>query len=335
MTIAQKRLVAYAFLTLATILWGSSVVVIKFALPFADPLNLLWYRMVIAAISTIPILMLHYKTWKKFLRHKQLQFGVVTLIDISAISLIYIGLNLTTALNTNLIQATFPLIVTYIGVLWLKEREEAHEMLGLGLALICTVTLIVLPILQTGWNTTESSSFWGNLIALAGYTLAALQVTTYKKWLLKSPVMLYNSVFNLVITILLGTSLLISSLQANVSLLDAIIQDVSNWQVVASTLFGGLGASLIASFCFLRAMQLIETSEAVLFDYLRPLVYVPLGFVLLGETISLSQACLLLLIIAGVYIAERRWKRQSWLYRWLKKTGVVKTKRRTVVSPKP
>ena len=69
-----------------------------------------------------------------------------------------------------------------------------------------------------------------------------------------------------------------------------------------------LFASVIGLFSYLKGQEGIEASEASLFMYLQPLVYIPLGIILLKETVNAMQIILLLIILGSVIFAESRVK---------------------------
>ena len=64
--------------------------------------------------------------------------------------------------------------------------------------------------------------------------------------------------------------------------------------------------SIIGFTAYLKGQEGIEASEATLFTYLQPLIYIPMGILLLHENVSLIQIISLMIILIGVLIAEKR-----------------------------
>ena len=64
--------------------------------------------------------------------------------------------------------------------------------------------------------------------------------------------------------------------------------------------------SVIGLIAYIKGQDKIEASEASLFSYLQPLIYLPLGVLLLKENISPQQLIGLGLIIIGVITAEKK-----------------------------
>ena len=77
------------------------------------------------------------------------------------------------------------------------------------------------------------------------------------------------------------------------------------WGVV---IYGAIFGSIIGLTTYIKGQDGIEASEASLFTYLQPAIYIPLGYFLLQESASLLQIFSLLIIIFGVYIASRKKK---------------------------
>jgi drug/metabolite transporter (DMT)-like permease len=64
--------------------------------------------------------------------------------------------------------------------------------------------------------------------------------------------------------------------------------------------------SVIGLISYIEGQDRIEASEASLFVYLQPLIYLPLGLILLQEKIFTQQLVGLGLILLGVIVAEKR-----------------------------
>ena len=67
--------------------------------------------------------------------------------------------------------------------------------------------------------------------------------------------------------------------------------------------------SIIGFTAYLKGQEGIEASEATLFTYLQPLIYIPLGILLLNEKVHPVQIGSLFIILFGVIIAEKRARR--------------------------
>lgn len=281
--------------------------IVKPALSIITATELLLYRFTIASILSIPIL---YYYWPKVTQVWR-QVGVIALLELLgttlALFLIYEGLDRTSALEANLIATTSPLFTILAGVLILKEKQERNESIGVGIALVATVLLIVLPALQQ--LNQQSISLWGNLLVFFHTIVAGLYYVLAKKYYQKLP-----KLFAASISFFVGmTSFFIITVARNNWSLQQLsantVQHFTHPAVWVSTVALAVFGSIIGLTAYIKGQDGIEASEASFFFYLQPIVYIPLGFIILGESITLTQLLLLGVILIGVIVAEHRPKK--------------------------
>ncbi len=143
----QIRLRSYAYLLLNTLVWGAALIIVKPALSVTTPFRYLLYRFAFAGLFSLPIL-IHY--WSKIKNKKKTITIIATLELIGttlALGLLYFGLDKTSAIEASFITTTTPIFIVLAGILYLKEKEEKHEWLGLALAFIGTALLTALPVI--------------------------------------------------------------------------------------------------------------------------------------------------------------------------------------------
>lgn len=302
----QPRWQAYAFLLLNAALWGAAFVIVKPAFEVTTPFRFLFYRHLLAAVLMLPIFW-HY-------RHQLAKIGhtIWTIIGLEllgstlALSLLYIGLKYTTALEANLLGTTLPIFITLGGVLILKEKQERHEWLGLLIALAATFYLTVWPLLTTG--SVDGISVVGNALIIASNIANLVYFPLAKRAYTKLPKFLVTSISFWVATIsFLGLSLLEAG-GAISALITSVQLDFTATSVWFATLYMAIFGSIIGLTAYIKGQDGIEASEASFFYYLQPLVYLPLAFFVLKEAITIGQLTALLVILIGVVIAERRAK---------------------------
>lgn len=112
---------------LNTICWGAALPLVKPGLEVTTPFRFLFFRFTAATLIILPFLI--WQLWKK----PQLLTAVPKIIGLEligttlALSLLYVGLNHTSALEASLLTTTAPLFITLGGVIFLRERQEKHE----------------------------------------------------------------------------------------------------------------------------------------------------------------------------------------------------------------
>jgi drug/metabolite transporter (DMT)-like permease len=302
----HDRYKAYAALLANVLIWGAALPIVKPALEIISPFTFLYYRYALAACVMIPFLII-YKHKFRLLKLKD-AFKIITIEFIQlgiGLSLLYMGLERTSALSASLIGSTSPILVIVGGIVFLKEREEKHEWVGLAISLIGTLIVIISPFLYGQEN--GATSHLGNTFVLLyalswmGYSLLAKK---YFRHLDKTVIAITSCFVGFI------SFALISPLISPLPSLTFLLQ--SGYPLLSILYMGTLGSSLAIGL-FLYGQSKIEASEAALFTYLQPLIYIPLTVFWLKDTLLIPQLAGLLLIAGGVYVAEQRQKPQSLL----------------------
>jgi len=310
----NTRFQSYFFLLINTIVWGAAFVIIKPALEFTTPFRYLLYRYLIAGIFALPILFFTIKKTKKSVLKKVNLKNIILLETIGsglALAVLYSGLKLTSALEANLLTTTVPIFVTLGGIILLKEKQERHEWLGLIIAFFGTIILTLAPIFALNGQFGKFS-IWGNLLILLHNVLNLFYFPLAKKTYQGIPKLLVSSIsFYISLVIFASLSLFEIGSFNPLSLIPFISTELSNISVLWPAFYMAVFGSIIGLTAYIKGQEGIEASEASLFWYLQPLVYIPLGFILLGEKINTVQVMSLLVIFIGVFIAERRVKRKK------------------------
>jgi len=298
------------------LVWGASLVIVKPALDFTTPFRFLLYRFVLACFLSLPFLYYYWPRVKKPWAAVKMITGLEILGTTTALYVIYAGLALTSAVEASLIATLMPLAVTAFGVWLLKEKEEPHEMVGLIIALAGTLGLVLLPVLNNG-HVLSSGSTIGNLLVLSHVLLAGLYYVLAKKYYHRLPKLFVSTIsfwVGLVSFFLLSLMEMSWSWTELVAAIRLDLMETSVW--VASGYMAVFG-SIIGLTAYIKGQDGIEASEATLFNYLQPLVYLPLAAVLLGEYLGPWQWVILGVIASGVFLAERRVAHKSWWRRLL------------------
>lgn len=323
----KLRLRSYSFLMVNTITWGLALIIVKPSLEFTTPFRYLLYRYIIAAFFSIPILIYY---WPK-VKNKLAVVKKVVLVEFFgtalALSLLYIGLTKTTAIEASFITTTTPIFVVLAGIIYLKEKEEMHEWIGLIIAFFGTSLLTFLPIILNGMSP-KGLSLEGNLLIIMQNIATAIAMVLAKKHYKKLPKLFVTGIsfyFGAVVFLLLSLGELFFQQQNNLTslqetnivlpsifthLLLSIQNDLSHPSVWIAAGYMAIFGSIIGLTAYIKGQDGIEASEASLFWYLQPLIFVPAGLMFLKETIHPLQIIAIIVILFGVYIAEKQTKRK-------------------------
>ncbi len=303
----SKRAIAYIFLLINVITWGAALPIVKLGLGPTTPFRFLFYRYALAVLFTLPILFYY---WPK-LKNKSHLIGTIIGLELlgttTGLSFLYIGLDRTSSLEASLIATTTPIFITLGGIWFLKEKEERHEWIGLALAFIGTLLMTFLPGFLRG-EALFSGSFIGNALVFVNNIIAAIYFVLAKNHLRKIP-KLFATTIGFYVGLVTFAILAIVELHGDVfSLYRNIRIDLTYPSVWFISLYMATFGSIIGLTAYIKGQDEIEASEAGLFGYLQPLVYIPLSYLLFKEGVSLLQIASLGIVLIGVIVAEKRFR---------------------------
>ncbi|MBY5992477.1 DMT family transporter [Ferrimonas balearica] len=278
---------------LATLIWSGNFIVARGLAETLSPLALAFWRWTVAVVVLLPFAL--GPTWRArhaLRRHWRFLLASalmgVTLFN----TLIYLAGHTTEALNLSLIAISSPIFILLFLRVFYGERLRLGQLLGTAITVLGVVLLITDGDLGrlTGLALAQGD-LWMLLAALlwAGYTLL----------LRHKPAELSPTVF-LLATFVPGWLMLLPPYW-----LDSLGQAPVAWSptVIGALLYVGLGASLVAFFCWNQAVQQLGAARAGLVYYLLPLFSGLLGVWLLAEPIGLSQLTSMALILSGIAVA--------------------------------
>lgn len=293
------------YLLINVLVWGAALPIVKFGLPYTTPFRYLTYRYLLAILISLPILF-YFLPRVKNLFNKIKIIIVLELIGTTlALGLLYVGLNYSSALETSLIASTTPLLITLGGISFLQEKQEKKEWLGLLIALTGTVLLVSLPY-YLGTEVKSVGSLMGNLL-IVGQNIATAAYFLLAKRYYKTIPKFFITTISFYVGALTFALLSLLEAQGNLPLLTSSIRnDLQSLSVWFIAFYMAVFGSLIGLTAYIKGQDGIEASEASLFSYLQPFVFIPLSMILLQESLSLMQVVCLVLIGVGVFIAERK-----------------------------
>ncbi len=300
MSPARKR--AYLAILISQLIWGGIQPIVKPALEFISPTQFLFLRYSLAAIIITPLLFKYLK--KLHCTRKQL-LRVIFIEGITVINvfLLFAALTYVTALQSSLIIQTRPIFVTIACLMFLNENIEKHEWIGLLFSVLGTFIILAKPFFfhADGFN---SISFIGTSILVLSNFIYAYTILMVKKH--------YTKISKPVITAVhmwLGTT--IFSLYLFITHDFPTLQTITtNASIGTAVLYAALFGSVIALTLSNYGIGKIEASEATLFHYVQPFIYIPLSVLWLNEPFESTQLLGITLIFLGVYYASSRPKKR-------------------------
>lgn len=300
----STRLTAYIYMVINTLTWGAALIIVKPALDVTTPYRFLLYRYALAAFLALPIVIYFWKKTKPKLKNL-IQVGLIELLGTTlTLWILYTGLQKTGGIEASLLNTTQPLFITLIGVSFFREKLEKHERLGLTTAFVGTLFLTLLPVFNHTASL-EKITITGNLLVIISLILNGLYYPLTKKYYKRLPKIFASSLSFYVGLISFALLSLAEAGGSVTNLIGAIQLDLLDTSVVFASAYMAIFGSIIGYTALMKGMEVLEASEASLFNYLQPLVYLSLGKLWLGEGVSTMQILALVIILAGVFAAER------------------------------
>jgi len=304
MPATKQRFRAYVYLLITTVLWGAAFIVVEPALDHTSVFQFLFYRFVIAGLIITPLLVGYLKRaihraqfWKII--------GIEVIGVVIYLPLLYEGLARSTAIETSLLATTSPLFIIFACIIFLREKQSKREWIGLSISVIGMLLIAMLPILN-GTVGISGMSLEGNMLILLANVVGAVYAILIKSQYKKIPPLFAAAVSFWLGAIAFG---MLSLFVGKISPVELFTTALNDWQqpsVAIASLYMAIFGSIIGLTAYIKGQKLIEASEASLFYYLQPLVYLPLGVYLLGEPLNIFQMIGLGVILLGVGISEGR-----------------------------
>lgn len=300
----HKRKLAYLALLINAIIWGAALPIVKPALTFVTPYQYLFYRYALAVPFSIPFLIFLLRKYKPKLKTIFTIAALELLPITAALSFIYEGLKRTTSLEATLIANASPIFIIIGGVIFLHEKEERNEVIGLILA-IAGITLLTLEPIISGKNHL-GFSFSGNLLVLGHNLCWSSYVLLAKKYYKNISKLLVGFISLWVGLVSFFALTLLTSPETTTNFIQVSLTNLSIPSVLFASAYMAILGSIIAVPAYIYGNNLIEASEASLFSYLQPVITIPLATLWLKEPINPTIIFALILSVSGVILAERR-----------------------------
>lgn len=296
----SNRLKAYLLLLLTAIIWGVASPVIKYTVSQISPFAFLFYRFLITSAVFLPFFFViarrEKETFSSLVKIVPLGFLGVTL----TLSLIFLGLEKTTALDASILVALAPIFITVAGVLFLNEKVTRIEQVGISLCFAGTLLMIAQPLIEGG--VFAGKNLLGNLlITSSNFAWTAYVILSKEEFKKHSPFIITATSFFTGLVTIIPFALFEQGIKV-FNYQELVIFSGAYWGVLYMSLF----SSVVAYLTFQLGLKLIEASEATLFAYLQPIFAAPLAVFWLGEKITPAFLMGVFIITIGVILAEYR-----------------------------
>jgi drug/metabolite transporter (DMT)-like permease len=264
----------WLLLTLAVFFWAVNSVVGRGMREVVPPIGLAFWRWAGASLLLLPFALSPLRRDRALIRRHLPLLLLLSLTGVAMFNtLLYTGLQTTTALNAFLVQSLMPVLIMLFSFLFFRERISFLQGLGVLLSLAGVTTVIARG--DPGGLLSLSGSRGDLLIFIAviGYAL-------YSVLLRRLPAGLHPLSF-LAFTFVAGTLMLLpfylyESLQVRALSL--------NLPTLLTVAYVVIFPALVSYFCYNRGVELAGANRAGLFIHLIPVFGTIMAILFLGET---------------------------------------------------
>jgi len=309
----------------AMLLWGGSFAAMRVALRVLDPWSMMWIRMAVGLALIAPFAL---RRLPRDLRasYRKGDWKLLALLVASEPCLYFLleshALRFTTSSQAGVIVAAAPLLVALGARLFLGERMSAAGAAGLTLSIAGVAGLTLLggppgsaPAANAVNAPLGNALEMGAMIAAAAYTLSSSRLgRRYSPWSLTALQLAAGALFFLPGLVFLIRDGWPGFPWASGIGTQAGAAPVSPWALVGVLAFLGSFVTLAAFAFFNWGLSRLPAARASLFLNLIPVIAVLLGWVLLGESLSVVQCFCAAAVFGGVLLGQglgRRRPRRS------------------------
>ncbi|MFF5397158.1 DMT family transporter [Peribacillus butanolivorans] len=287
----KNTLLGSLYLSLAASIWGGMYVVVKVVVDSVPPLELVWFRYVIAIVALLIIGVVTKQSWRIEKRDWLLIFMIGLIGNTISIVTQEIGTMLSTAQMGAIITSTTPAFMVLFARIILKEKITFKKALSIILATI-GVCIIV-------GNAQINSS---NQLGAVSLLIAALTWSLMSVLIKRVPGQ-YSQIVVTTYAILVSIVLLTPFTINRLDKLD--FQAMMHPTIWGGLLYLGVISTACAFLLWNRGLQMLNASSGGLFFFFQPIVGTFLGWLLLGEQIGLPFWIGTILIFIGVIFVIR------------------------------
>lgn len=288
---------AYLLLTLTTLFWAGNFVLARAVHSSVPPVGLAFWRWMAVAVFVVPWGLPDLRAQWPLMRNRPILMLFLGLLSVGAFNtLIYIGVQTTTAVNALLLISAIPVFILLLAPPLLGNPLRPRQ--GLGVTISAAGVLLVLSHGHLAALVTLTRN-GGNLWVLGGVLSWAL----YSVLLRRLPKGVGGRGL-FVATVIVGLTALLP-----LYLLETFVQHRPvhfDGTLVVSVAYLAVFASVLAYLFWNKAVGMIGAEQAGVFIHLMPAFGLILSAVLLGERVGLVDLGGLALILAGLFIATGR-----------------------------
>jgi drug/metabolite transporter (DMT)-like permease len=290
----MQRFLPHLALFTVSLIFGLNYFIAKSLMPdFLKPLQLIFFRVL---LTSLILWGLHFVIKKERVSKRDMRrLALCGFVGISLNQIaMFVGLNLTTAVDTSIIHSTSPILVLIFSALLLRERIRLVPAIGIALGFSGSLMLI----LQSGDFDLSSSNMLGNVLIFINISAYGLYLVLVKPLMAKyHPITVMKWAFTF--GFIFGAPLTVPSLEGF---------GVSHMTINAwlSLVYVIVAVTFIAFLLTAWALKSLSASTTAYYIYLQPLFAALIAWLSGLESLDWGQLFAAAFIFTGVYLVNYR-----------------------------
>lgn len=284
----------YLLLALCVLFWASNFILGRYLHNEFEPITLAFYRWLGVFICVVPFFILHFKTIVLVLKQHFIYMIALAFFSVVCFNtLLYFGLEKTTATNALLINSVFPLLVLFLSFIILHTAITNQQILGIILS-----TLGVVFIVLKG-DITQFTNFelnHGDMFILS----ATLSWALYSVLLKYKPLNLTATQF-FTAMVVLGFVLLLPFYLVSTPSISLDLQTVVKHYDIM--IFMVIFPSILSFLFWNKGILELGADKTGQFTHLMPVFGTILAYIFLDETLQMFHFLGIALIFSGIYLS--------------------------------
>lgn len=285
----QNELFAYISISIAVLLYGTTLTATKICLEYYSTPHLMAMRMFVSTILFLPFIFTLYKNIK--IDKKDIKLFLLMMLCEPCLYFIFEtnALKYTTSGQAGIVSSLEPVILVIAARIILKEKFVRIVYLGLFVSIVGSILLS----LASDESELAPNPLLGNFLELIAIILTDTCVITTKYLMDRYPPFFLAGISIIGGLIFFGLYNIIDGGNFSIAM---------NSSIFVVIYLGMLTVVAYALYNF--AICTLPASKFSPFLFLLPIAAVFFGWFFLGETINLKQAFACLLVFAGIYICR-------------------------------
>lgn len=286
----SKRVLGSIELSIAAIIWGAMFVVVKIIVDEVHPIQLVWLEYLISLVFLIGYSVIKGEKWHINWPDLRLIFWIGIIGNTISLVAQEMGTGLSNAQTGSVITSTIPAFMIIFGWLILKEPLDKVKIFSVLIAILGVVMIV-------GLKMTGSNVVLGVILLILTAITWALMSVLIKK--VKTYSSLQITIMSTVVAVVCLTPFILSDLSSLTSI------NFAEPKVILSLLYIGAVSTAVAYVMWNKGLKVISASSSGLFYLIQPIVGSFLGWLLLGEQISVGFIIGSAMILASVWISVK------------------------------